>query len=96
MHPPRTPFNDPITAHRRFAFGSASLDTVKQIKSALGATVNDVIMVVYAGGLRTWLETHDALAADPLVALAPIFTQRIDPSFFTRRTVQLIRPGAAT
>jgi WS/DGAT/MGAT family acyltransferase len=72
LRPPPTPFNGPITAHRRFAFGSGSLGTVKQIKSSLGVTVNDVVMAVCAGGLRTWLEKHDALADEPLVALVPV------------------------
>src|SRR5262249_43543199 len=49
--PPRTPFNNTITAHRRFAFRSAKLSTVKAVKNALGATVNDVVMAVCAGGL---------------------------------------------
>jgi len=70
--PPRTPFNDKITPHRRLAIGSASLDAVKAIKTAYGATVNDVVMAVCAGGLRTWLERHDALPDDPLVALVPV------------------------
>jgi diacylglycerol O-acyltransferase / wax synthase len=72
VRPPRTPFNDKITPHRRLAIGSASLDDVKAIKSALGVTVNDVVMAVCAGGLRTWLELHDALPEDPLVALVPV------------------------
>jgi diacylglycerol O-acyltransferase / wax synthase len=75
LRPPRTPFNAPITAHRRFAFGSASLDTVKQIKSELGVTVNDVVMAVCAGGLRTWLQIHGALVDEPLVALVPVSTR---------------------
>jgi diacylglycerol O-acyltransferase / wax synthase len=70
--PPRTPFNRPITPHRKLAIGSAPLDTVKRIKSAFGATLNDVVMAVCAAGLRTWLERHDALPDDPLVALVPI------------------------
>jgi diacylglycerol O-acyltransferase / wax synthase len=69
---PRTPFNAAITAHRRFAFRSTSLDLVKDIKNALGATVNDVVMAACAGGLRTWLETHDALPDSPLVAMVPV------------------------
>ena len=72
LRAPRTPFNRAITPHRRFAFGSASLDTVKQIKTELGATVNDVVMAVCAGGLRAWLELHDGLPDDPLVALVPV------------------------
>jgi WS/DGAT/MGAT family acyltransferase len=69
---PRTPFNAPITAHRRFAFRSTSLESVKGIKNALGATVNDVVMAVCAGGLRTWLEDHDALPDGPLNAMIPV------------------------
>ena len=69
---PRTPFNATITPHRRFAFRSTSLDSVKGIKNALGATVNDVVMAVCAGGLRTWLEQHDALPDRPLSAMVPV------------------------
>jgi len=69
---PPTPFNAAITPHRRFAFRSASLESVKGIKNALGATVNDVVMAVCAGGLRTWLEHHDALPDRPLGAMIPV------------------------
>lgn len=72
LRAPRTPFNRPITAHRRFAFRSTSLDAVKAIKNNLGATVNDVVMAVCAGGLRAWLADHDALPAEPLVAMVPV------------------------
>ncbi|HEX5923340.1 MAG TPA: wax ester/triacylglycerol synthase family O-acyltransferase [Baekduia sp.] len=72
VRPPRTPFNDKITPHRKLAIGSASLDAVKTIKTALGVTVNDVVMAVCAAGLRTWLELHDVLPDDPLVALVPV------------------------
>ncbi|HET9731385.1 MAG TPA: wax ester/triacylglycerol synthase family O-acyltransferase [Acidimicrobiales bacterium] len=69
---PRTPFNAPISPHRRFAMRSRSLTTVKEVKDALGATVNDVVMAVCAGGLRQWLLEHDALPGAPLVAMVPI------------------------
>jgi WS/DGAT/MGAT family acyltransferase len=72
IRPPRTPFNRTITPHRRFALGSASLQQVKEIKTALGVTVNDVVMAVCAGGVRSWLELHNALPDDPLVALVPV------------------------
>ena len=45
---------------------------VKEVKNELGATVNDVVMAVCAGGLRTWLETHDALPDGPVVAMVPV------------------------
>ena len=69
---PRTPFNRSITAHRRCAFRSTSLNQVKDIKQALGATVNDVVMAACAGGLRRYLESHDALPEKPLVAMVPV------------------------
>ena len=72
LSPPRTPFNAPITPHRRFAFKSVPLQTIKDVKGALGATVNDVVMAVCAGGLRTWLDQHDALPDEPLVAMIPV------------------------
>jgi diacylglycerol O-acyltransferase len=72
VRPPRTPFNDRITPHRKLAIGSASLPAVRAIKTAFGVTVNDVVMAVCAGGLRTWLELHDALPDAPLVGLVPV------------------------
>ncbi|MGY1783006.1 WS/DGAT/MGAT family O-acyltransferase [Geodermatophilus sp. SYSU D01036] len=72
VRPPRTPFNGPITPHRKLAIRSTSLDVVKQVKTALGATVNDVVMAACAGGLRTWLDRRGALPSDPLVALVPV------------------------
>ena len=69
---PRTPFNASITPHRRFAYRSAPLATIKAIKTELGATVNDVVMAVCAGGLRRYLESHDALPDEDLVAMIPV------------------------
>src|SRR3954453_10921621 len=34
--PPKTPFNGPVSAHRRFAFGSLSLDAVRAIRREYG------------------------------------------------------------
>src|SRR5229473_564305 len=52
---PATPFNQAITPHRRFAFRSVDLDTVKTVKKAFGVSVNDVVMAICAGALRRWL-----------------------------------------
>ena len=69
---PATPFNKPITAHRRVAFRSVDLARVKAVKNALGASVNDVVMAMSAGALRRWLIEHDALPTVPLVAMIPV------------------------
>ncbi len=69
---PPTPFNRSITAHRSFAYRSVSLEAIKTIKSELGATVNDVVMAVCAGALRTYLGDRDVLPDRPLVAMVPV------------------------
>jgi len=69
---PATPFNKPITPHRRFAFRSVDLDTVKKVKNVFGVSVNDVVMAMCAGALRRWLANHDALPAQPLIAMIPV------------------------
>src|SRR3954468_16766503 len=57
--PPKTPFNGPVSAHRRFAFGSLSLDSVRQIRREFGVTVNDVVVAICAGAVREWLIERD-------------------------------------
>jgi diacylglycerol O-acyltransferase / wax synthase len=69
---PATPFNRAITPHRRFAFRSVDLGTVKTVKKAFGVSVNDVVMAMCAGALRRWLADHDALPGQPLVAMIPV------------------------
>ncbi len=69
---PATPFNKPITPHRRFAFRSVDLETVKMVKNAFGVSVNDVVMAMCAGALRRWLADHDALPPQPLIAMIPV------------------------
>ena len=69
---PGTPFNQPITPHRRVAFRSVPLDEVKAVKNAFGFSVNDVVLAMCAGALRRWLTGHDALPELPLVAMIPV------------------------
>ena len=69
---PPAPFNKNIGPHRRWAFTSVPLAEVKAIKNAAGVTVNDVVMALCAGALRTWLQKHDALPDGPLVASVPV------------------------
>jgi WS/DGAT/MGAT family acyltransferase len=69
---PRTVFNGPVTAHRRVAFRSLSLTDVKAVKNHFGVTVNDVVVAVCAGALRSWMMERDQLPDDPLVAMIPV------------------------
>jgi diacylglycerol O-acyltransferase / wax synthase len=69
---PRTVFNGPISAHRRFAFATLSLDRVKALKNAAGVTVNDAVVALCATAVRDWLLRFDELPSEPLVAMVPV------------------------
>ena len=75
---PPTPLNGPITAHRRFAFGSLPLDEVKQVKNAFSMTVNDVAMALCTSALRRWLLDHDGLPEQPIVVAVPVSVRTDD------------------
>ncbi len=69
---PRTVFNDRISRHRRFAFGSLSLDRVKAIKTHFDVTVNDVVMAISSAALRRYLSDRGELPKTSLVAMVPV------------------------
>jgi diacylglycerol O-acyltransferase len=52
---PETPLNVPIGPHRRFVGVTARLEDFKTVKNAFGGTVNDVVLAIVAGALRTFL-----------------------------------------
>jgi WS/DGAT/MGAT family acyltransferase len=73
LRAPKTPFNRPITSHRRWGFASVSLDDVRTVRKAFpGMTVNDVAMAMCTGALRRYLYDHGALPDEPLVAAVPV------------------------
>ena len=75
---PKTFFNTSLTPHRRFVTTEVSLDDIKLIKNVLGGTVNDVVLAVCAGGLRSWLADHDDLSEEDLVGMVPISVRTDD------------------
>ena len=69
---PRTSFNGTITGHRSVAFADMSLDAIKEVKNATGATVNDVVLTVSGGALRRYLEARGELPSSSLLATVPV------------------------
>ncbi len=55
---PETPLNVTIGPHRRFAIARQQLSDYKEIKNALGGTVNDIVLTVVAGALAGWLRSR--------------------------------------
>jgi diacylglycerol O-acyltransferase / wax synthase len=52
---PETPLNVQIGPHRRFVSVGGKLDDFKLVKNTFGGTVNDVVLAVVTGALRTFL-----------------------------------------
>ena len=82
---PPTMLNGSISGQRKVAFERVSLDEVKAVGRAAGATVNDVILALCAGTLRRYLLHHDALPAEPLVAACPVNVRTTTPDGATPR-----------
>jgi WS/DGAT/MGAT family acyltransferase len=90
---PRTRFNGPISPHRRYSFGSLSLDTVKAIKNELGVTVNDVVVTLCATAVRDWLVERGELPDEPLVSMIPVSVRAPDEyGAFGNRVSMMIVP----
>jgi WS/DGAT/MGAT family acyltransferase len=69
---PRTMLNAPIGGARRCAAQSWSLDRIKDVKNAAGVTVNDVVLAMCAGALKSYLTENDAMPDAPLIAMVPV------------------------
>ncbi len=55
---PATPLNVEIGPHRRYAVIRQRLGDYKEVKNALGGTVNDVVLTVVSGALARWLRSR--------------------------------------
>jgi diacylglycerol O-acyltransferase len=69
---PKTMFNVPVTGARRFAAQSWPMARIRQVGKAADATVNDVVLTMCSGALRTYLQNEDALPEAPLIAMVPV------------------------
>lgn len=69
---PATPFNTQISEKRSWASGEMQLTDIKQMGKSINATVNDIVMAICAAGVRTYLERHNALPDESLIAGCPV------------------------
>ena len=76
---PEVPLNAPIGTHRRVWWVQRRLDDFKEIKNALGGTVNDVVLAVVAGALGRWLRSRGVRTEGlELRALVPVSIRTAD------------------
>ncbi len=72
LYAPRTMFNTPITGSRRFAAQGWPLERLRAISKASGTTLNDVVLAMCSGAVRSYLTEHQALPDSTLVSMVPI------------------------
>jgi WS/DGAT/MGAT family acyltransferase len=76
---PNTLFNRTVSSHRVFDGVRFDLDEIKAIKAGIeGATVNDVVLSIFGGGLRKYLISKNDLPKDEMTAMAPISVRAED------------------
>jgi WS/DGAT/MGAT family acyltransferase len=76
---PKSPFNVRIGRDRLISWHKTDLDRLKRARDVVeGSTVNDVILSVVAGALRSFLERRGDEVPDYLVALVPVSIRRPD------------------
>ena len=70
---PDVPLNTPIGPHRRVWWVRSRLEDFKEIKDALGGTVNDVVLTIVSGALGRWLRSRGVRTEGlELRALVPV------------------------
>jgi diacylglycerol O-acyltransferase len=70
---PETPLNVEIGPHRRYSVVRQELHDYKEIKDALGGTVNDVVLTVVSGALTRWLHGRGIMTEGlEMRALVPV------------------------
>lgn len=69
---PRTRLNGPFTHRRALGRLTVDLDRMLDVRRELGVKVNDVVLAMVAGALRTYLLEHGDLPDQPLVAQCPV------------------------
>jgi WS/DGAT/MGAT family acyltransferase len=79
---PGSPLNVEVSTQRRFAVARGELEAYRKVRSAHGCTVNDVVLTVVTGALRTWLLSRGepVTSSSRVRAMVPL----------------LVRPGTGT
>ncbi len=72
LYAPRTMLNQQITGSRRFAAQHWPIERIRGVGKAAGTTINDVVIAMCAGALRSYLLDFNELPDESLVAMVPI------------------------
>lgn len=90
---PNCLLNEPITGSRRFAAQSYSIDRIKVIAKAFGATINDVVLAICGSALRDYLISQHALPDAPLISMVPVSIRNDDTDVGNQIAMILVNLG---
>jgi diacylglycerol O-acyltransferase len=65
-------FESPVGADRVVSFAELGMADVRALKDRFGSTINDVVLAVCSGALRSHLAAHGQDVESPLVAVVPV------------------------
>ncbi len=91
---PTSPLNVKIGPHRRVQFVRSELEDFKRVKNVFGGTVNDVVLAVTAGAIRSWMHGRGLRTEGvELRAGVPVSTRaREEHGALGNRLTQLVAP----
>ena len=69
---PMCRWNEGLTPHRSYGFTEVPLDDLRAVKNAFDCTINDVVLAVAAGAVRSYLEAQGTLPHETLTAAVPV------------------------
>ena len=72
LYAPRTMLNTTITGSRRFAAQGWPIERLRAIGKASNTTLNDVVLAMCSGAIRSYLLDHNALPDSTLVSMVPV------------------------
>jgi len=75
---PHCVLNARISRSRRFATQGLPIDRMRALARAAGGTLNDVVLALSGGSLRTYLLEQNALPMQPLIAMLPVAVRAKD------------------
>lgn len=75
LYAPRTILNKKITGARRFAAQDWEIERIRKVGKSTGTTINDVVLAMCSGAMRSYLAELGALPEASLVAMVPVGLQ---------------------
>jgi WS/DGAT/MGAT family acyltransferase len=92
---PETPFNVRVSPYRAFAITALPLTDMRRLGKKVGASLNDVLLAVCAGGVREYLLRRGLLPEAPLLAGIPVSLHTPGDKAYSNR-VAMLRASLAT